>query len=229
MGSAGTVGNLGNGSLIVNGQATAPTCGIGAGGLMGGSGLYVCDVYNCGTISPGSSLGRLTIDGALDSDGGKILIEVEALPGGGYAVDELVFSDALRVLLGHAQIEFSFLGDTDPASFNASGLFNVASFFNEIDASGAVVGFGSGRFGLFNDALFSARSDRYTFNSFSFSAAGGAAIDLAPLPVPATLTLVLMGLLGLPASRRRNPVKMTQPAPPLHWPPARPAPAARRR
>ena len=81
-------------------------------------------------------------------------------------------------------------------------MFNVASFFKEING-GNVVGFGSGRYALFNDAMFSARSDRYAFSNFSFTAAGGATLAASLVPLPATLPLVVLAMLGLIGSRLR--------------------------
>ena len=48
-------------------------------------------------------------------------------------------------------------------------------------------------------------SGRYAFSGFSFTAAGGAVLVAAPIPVPATLPLVVLALLGLGA--RRGPAR----------------------
>lgn len=200
----GTTSTGGAGMLFVDGLARAQTCAIGTTGLMGGTGVYVCDAFVRGILSPGRSPGRLTLNGALDSDGGRILLEVQALAGGGYAVDELLLLDPDRVSLGHVGIEFSFLGDTDPNAFFAAGLFEVASFFKVDDGAGGVRGIGPERFDWFDAANFSARSDRYRFDSFSFTAADGAHFSAVAIPAPASLALALMALGSLCGVRRRT-------------------------
>ncbi len=193
----GTVNTAGLGTLVVNGTATAQNIIIGNGGFLGGSGHVVGTVNNHGVVNPGNSPGRLTIDGAFDSSDGKIILEVFRRADGTYAVDELVFGDPLHVNIGAANIEFSFLGDTDPGAFNASTLFGLKTFFKELDANGNVIDLPDADFDWFGGARFAARADNYTFNSFSFTPHGGATLDASRIPVAPTLALVALGLLGL--------------------------------
>jgi fibronectin-binding autotransporter adhesin len=203
----GVANTGGTGVLIVNGTATANSIDIGSAGLLGGSGLIIGQVNNHGTVSPGNSPGRLTINGGFDSNDGKIILEVERLAGGGFAVDEIVFGDPMNVFMGKAQIEFSFLGDTNPEEFRSSGLFDLKSFFKEVGAGGAVEPLSDAHISWFSDALFAARADAYRFNSFAFVPGQGATFDISQIPTPASVPLVALALLVLSLSRQRKIAK----------------------
>lgn len=184
----------GTGLLVVNGTVNADQLFIAPGGVVVGNGTINAAVVNQGGIGPGNTPGRLTVNGAFDSDLGQIVLEVEALANGGFAVDELVFGDPARVLIGGADIVFRFLGNTDPNTFRDAGLFDLASFFKERDAAGGVSGLGDEHREWFTQASFSAASDRYEFRSFSFDPFTGATFDAVAIPEPGSLALLLLAL-----------------------------------
>lgn len=201
----GSADTGGTGLVCVDGSAAAPLVRVGSAGTLCGSGTVSGAVVSSGLVSPGHSPGRLTVDGSFDSRGGRILLEVERR-GSGWAVDELVFTDALAVLLGDAGIEFSFLGDSDPRAFRDDGLFDVGSFLKTLDSAGNVVPFPPSLFGVFDDVVFTARSDSYTFTRFSFVPGVGATFDVAGVPLPGSGWLAAIALLALatPRAARRS-------------------------
>jgi outer membrane autotransporter protein len=68
------------GSLLVNGVIISPNVQVGPAGLLGGNGLIVGNVTNAGVVSPGNSIGELTIDGNYtQTSGGTLLIELDGL------------------------------------------------------------------------------------------------------------------------------------------------------
>jgi hypothetical protein len=163
-------------------------------------------VINYGVIAPGNSPGRLTIDGSLDSRGGQIVLEVEQQADGSWRYDELVVTDWLNSLIGDAHVEFAFLGDSDPLTFLNEGMFTLGSFFKQGDGEAGVKPLTDQALGLFIGASFTARSDAYEIRSFRFTVADGASFDIAAIPEPSMLLLVLTALLvagmrGKPRSR----------------------------
>ena len=203
-GSVGSTGSGGIGTLVVKGNASASQVIVGSGGVLSGIGKVTGSVINYGIIAPGESPGRLTIDGGLDNRGGKIVLEVERLAGGGYAVDELVFTDPTAIMFGDGDIEFAFLDGTDPTAFRSDGLFRIDTFFKRMDASGAIVDLGLPD--LFADVDFSASATDFVIAGFAFSTAGGATFTASAVPLPPSLALALLALAALGAQRRRVPV-----------------------
>ena len=198
----GSVNTGGSALMVVNGTLAAPSVVIGSAGILGGSGLVVGNVVNHGILAPGQSPGRLTIDGAFDGADGKIVLEVEQQPDGSFLFDELVFGSPSQVLFGNALIEFSFLGDTDPAAFQSAGLFDLKTFFKEVDTTtGAVQPIDDVL--DWGDVRFSARSDTYVFTAFTFSPDRGATLDVSRVPLPASWPLVAVALLALWGVRRK--------------------------
>jgi autotransporter-associated beta strand protein len=65
------------GTLIINGNSVSETT-VYSGATLGGSGVIKADVFNFGTVSPGQSIGTLTIDGGSYGQGlgGVLAIEV---------------------------------------------------------------------------------------------------------------------------------------------------------
>lgn len=201
----GNVNTGGISTLVVNGTASAPSIVIGQGGTLAGSGAFNGNVVNRGHIKPGESPGRLTLNGGLDNSAGKIVLEVQSLGGGLYAYDEIVFGDPSQVTMGAGEIEFAFLGDTDPVAFMASGLFELDSFFKEVDGLGNVVDLPVASLGLFTSTRFDASAERYVFTSFVFDPYRGARLSVVPMSLPGTLPLVLAGLALLVWPSRRRP------------------------
>lgn len=72
-----------NGSLTLAGGVTLTIDDLYVyeGGILGGSGLITGHVINYGTISPGNSIGTLTINGDFINEGGTLLVELSL--GGG--------------------------------------------------------------------------------------------------------------------------------------------------
>jgi hypothetical protein len=199
----GTANTGGIGTLNVNGIANAVGVVIGSAGVLTGSGVINGNVTNYGTINPGNSPGRLTINGGLDSSGGKIVLEVESLGNNQFAYDEIVLGDLANVSFGGAQIEFSFLGATDPLAFQRAGLFDLGSFFLVGDGQGGTSQLSTAQRGLFDNATFSAVSPNYTFDNFQFNPYTG----VTAVPEPASLQLALLGLAlmaGLQRLQRRR-------------------------
>jgi len=202
----GSASTAGIGTLVVNGTATAAQLMIGQNGLLAGNGVVNANVTNQGTIGPGLSPGKLTINGAFDNSGGKIVLEVQSLGNGQYALDELVFADWSQVVLGDGAIEFVFLGDTDPTAFQDAGLFSLGSFFRQLDGNGNEAPLDSSLLALFADTSFSASAAQFAISGLGFDPLTGAfnaTVATVPLPAPVLLTLLGLGLLA--AQRRRQP------------------------
>src|SRR6185436_19925794 len=103
--------------------------------------------------------------------------------------------------LSGAQVVFRFLGDTDPNAFQASGEFDIDTFFRMAGPNGE----NDLSHDLFGQVGFVARADTYQFESFSFTTEGGATFKATPaVPEPESWALMLGGLavMGLLARRR---------------------------
>lgn len=197
-------GDGGVATLIVNDTSTvtAGTIEIGTKGYVGGTGTLNGSIINRGIFSPGNSPGTLHLQGSFDNQaGGRLVLEVESDGHGGFLTDQLVFDAGSTVGLGQVQIEFRFLGATDPNAFQASGGFQIDSFLRQ-GADGL-------DHGLLGGARYSASSGAYQFTSFSFSADGGAVFQAQAVPEPQGWMMLLAGLLGVisvSGRRSRKPV-----------------------
>lgn len=195
----------GSGSLIVNASTlTADTLVIGSHGYLGGSGLIVGNVVNHGVFNPGNSPGTMRIDGGFSAaSDGTLILEVEADGHGGFKTDSLVFGSGTSLDLAHLNVQFRFLGATDPNAFQASGQFNVDHFFTGLDAQGQAHGVDHQNF---SGASFSALSDHFAIQNFSFTADGGAHFVAQAVPEPTTFWMLLAGgaVLGFRARCQRG-------------------------
>lgn len=167
-------------------------------GLLSGSGLVEAEtIVNRGTISPGDSPGALTLVGRwVNTAGSRLVLEIDGDAGGGYSLDELHLSDLPD--LSSLDIEFRFLGATDPRLFLASGLFDIDRF---IDLSGAPLADSA-----FDGVHFTATSRAFEIRDFRYSASGGASFVASPISSPDSMALVGLALLIAARRRAREPV-----------------------
>ena len=189
--------------VLTNSVLTAQNIVIGTNGFLGGSGTIIGNVVNHGIFSPGNSPGTMVIDGSFTAAAGsRLIMEVEADGHGGFKTDQVVFGASQAADLSHLAVEFRFLGQTDPNSFQASHQFDVDTFFRVDDGHGGTVNLAST---AFDTATFAASAESYTINNFSFSAAGGAAFSAVPVPEPASWAMLAAGLAAVSfLSRRRR-------------------------
>lgn len=201
----GTSNSGGTGTLIVNGTLNAGAMVNGSSGYVGGTGTInvAGAVTNYGVWNVGNSPGTMHINAGsfTNGPGGQIVLEIEALPGGGFATDRWVFGPDTQLDFSEGEIIFSFIGATDPNALQQSGLFDLDTFLFLDDGLGYLSPLGSG---LFADTVFSARSDAYRFDSFTYSPGDGAAFLASAVPVPGPFALVGIGLLALAVSGRRR-------------------------
>lgn len=191
--------DAGVGTLLVQDTSTvtADQIEIGAKGFVGGTGTLIGNVVNRGVFSPGNSPGTLHVQGSFaNQTGGRLVLEVESDGQGGFVTDQLVFDAGSAVSLGSVQIEFRFLGATDPNAFQASGGFQIDSFLRQ------------GNSGLDHELLdgasYSASSGAYQFTSFSFNAGSGAVFQAQAVPEPGTWLLWMAGLAAMGGLSRRR-------------------------
>ncbi|MEJ6001103.1 PEP-CTERM sorting domain-containing protein [Paucibacter soli] len=180
----------GQGSLLVQDSSSvnADTIEIGVMGFVGGTGTLNANIINRGIFSPGNSPGTLTVNGSFVSQlGGRLVLEVASDGQGGFITDQLIFGVAPQ--LDGLQINFRFLGHTDPNAFQASGGFQIDRFLSQ---AGTPL-----NHQLLSGASYSASSDSYLFSSFRFSADAGAVFQAQPVPEPQTWALWLLGLVAI--------------------------------
>jgi T5SS/PEP-CTERM-associated repeat protein len=217
--------NGGAGHLILNDSIlNTGTLEIGAQGILSGANgtVHASDaVIVGGILSPGNSPARIVIDCNLSFlAGSRLILDILDDGSGGYDVDHLILGPNAVFDFANVQVEFKFLGDTDPNAFLASGLFTLDTFLgfgdheNYVPLAGAT---GQAWSDLFTADQFVATSETYTFNSFAFTppgaggAGGGANFSVAAIPEPSTWAMMALGLLFLSmlAQRRRRPMTST--------------------
>jgi hypothetical protein len=178
----------------------AQTVVIGTNGFLGGTAgsINAATVINYGTFSPGSSPGSFTINADfIARAGSRLVLEVQADGLGGFLTDQVFFKGGQALQLDQMNIEFRFLGLTDPQAFKDSGGFDIQSFLSLADASGTLTPLPTS---LFSAVNFTAQAQNYVFNSFSFDPTKGAAaadFALTPVPEPGTWMMLALGLCGL--------------------------------
>lgn len=197
-------GDGGAGRLIVNDSTvTAGLIEVGSQGYVGGNGTLVGQIINRGVINPGNSPGTLVVDGSfVNALGGRLVLEVQADGHGGFNTDHLIFTQASSIDLSGLQLSFRFLGNTDPNAFLASGQFDIDNFFQVRAANGSSSDLNHA---LFSNTKFSASAEGYRFNSFAFTADGGAVFSAAAVPEPQTWAMLLAGLACFAYLQRRRP------------------------
>lgn len=194
----------GTGTMVLNGASLfAEDVVIGTNGYLGGSAGSINvsgSVVNHGTFSPGSSPGEFTINGAfVATAGSRMVLEVAANGSGGFDTDVVRFNGGFD--LGSLEVEFRFLGKTDPNAFQSSGGFVVDTFLQQSDGAGGWEGLAPA---AFDAVTFTASADAYSFSTFEFSAVEGATFMAVAVPELSTWLQMAAGLLGLGWSIRRR-------------------------
>ncbi len=134
--------------------------------------------------------------------GSRLILEVESDGHGGFNTDRVVFGADQPLDLAALNVEFRFLGETNPNAFQASGGFGTDTFFQVRGADGVL---GVLAPSVLATASFDATADRYVINDFSFTAAGGASFTATPVFEPETAAMLVAGLAALGwLSRRRR-------------------------
>lgn len=124
------------GTLVVNGTLTTASLPVLAGGALGGSGRIVGDVRIEGAVSPGNSIGTLSVQGNyVQAAGSTYVAELSA----GGASDRIDVS-------GQARLEGGKL-----VVLHAPGQYMLGQSFNVISAAGGV----SGQFASLDQTAFS--------------------------------------------------------------------------
>lgn len=196
-------GDGGAGRLIVNDSTvTAGLIEVGSLGYVGGNGTLAGQIINRGVINPGNSPGTLVIDGSfVNAVGGRLVLEVQSDGHGGFNTDHLIFTAGSAIDLSGLQLSFRFLGGTDPNAFLASGQFDIDNFFQVRAANGSSSDL---KHELFSQTKFSASAEGYRFNSFAFTADGGAVFSAAAVPEPQSWAMLLAGLACFAYLQRRR-------------------------
>ncbi|HYC72907.1 MAG TPA: PEP-CTERM sorting domain-containing protein [Opitutaceae bacterium] len=178
-------GTLQVGNLLLNGDL----------GSIGGAGAIIGDLtLEGGSLSPGNSIGTLTLISGDFSVADAATLEVEL---GGVAADRLVFQNPTSVVnIGAGLLDLSLdllsapdLGTTYTILTISSGGSGISGYFNNLPSSGSVISanFGGTDFG-------------FAVNYFSSS------ITLVAVPEPGTYALFALGLgvVAVLARRRRG-------------------------
>lgn len=182
--------------------STAANIVIGSNGFLGGNGTIVGNVTNHGIFSPGNLPGTMFIKGGFAAaDGSRLIMEVKDDGQGSFNTDSVIFGDGSALDLAALKVEFRFLGATNPNAFQASGGFDIDTFFHARSEAGVD---STLTHTLFSTASFSAQADRYTISNFSFSTEGGAIFSAVAVPEPQSWLMLLAGVALIAGARRKR-------------------------
>lgn len=132
-------------ALVGAAAGTIGTLTVGAGTTLSASSLI--GVAHDGMANTGGT-GTLIVDGGFSNvAGGQLVLEVAGDGLGGFVTDQLVFTAASTVDLSSLNVEFRFLGATNPHAFQASGRFDADTFFKLRAANGQDSGLAVAAFG----------------------------------------------------------------------------------
>jgi len=212
---ATTSGPGGTGTLILNNSTiNTTTFEIGTTGLLGGNDGVINatgDVIVAGTISPGNSPGRVTINCNLIALPGSLLMLDILDSGGNFSFDQLRLGNDSTFKLNDLHVVFNFLGNTDPNAFAATGGFDMDNFIRSLNLqTGEVTGlssvFAPGQ--TWNDVLgagnITAVSPVYDLSDLHVAADGTVTVVAVPIPEPSTWALLLFGLLAMGSMARQR-------------------------
>jgi len=202
--SNGVDSDGGTATVVLNGATlNADNVVIGTNGFLGGTAGAINvsgSIVNYGIFSPGNSPGLFSINGNYSAGAGsRLILEVQSDGAGGFLTDEVRFGAGGAIDLAALNVEFRFLGSTDPNAFQASGAFDIDTFVRQAAADGTLAGLDAAGYA---GVHFSARADAYAITGFSYSAEAGASFSATPVPEPASWWLMGAGLAWL--ARRRS-------------------------
>jgi autotransporter-associated beta strand protein len=116
------------GRLAVNGSITSDVT-VGSGGNLGGSGTIFGAVLNNGIVSPGNSIGTLTVNGSYTQS-----------PGSSYQAEANATGQADRINVIGAPGTATILGGTVAALPVAAGAYAPSTTYTILNATGGVTG-----------------------------------------------------------------------------------------
>ena len=214
---ATAAGPGGTATLALNSSTiNTTTFEIGAHGLLTGDNGVINATGNvivAGTISPGNSPGRVTIDCNLITLPGSMLVLDILGSAGEFSVDHLRIGNNSTFDLSGLHVVFNFLGDTDPNAFAATGGFDMDNFLQSLnpqtgEVTGLSTAFAAGQ--TWSDVLgadaITAVSPAYDLSNLHLAADGTVTVVAVPVPEPSTWAMLVLGLLMVGGMARRRAI-----------------------
>jgi T5SS/PEP-CTERM-associated repeat protein len=203
----------GTGTMVLNDSSIyTTTFEVGPGGLLTGNNGVINasgDVIIAGVVSPGNSPGRVTINCNLIMLPGSLLIFEIAANGDGYSFDQLRIGSNSTFDLNAMHVVFSFLGNTDPNAFAATGGLDLDNFLqSQNEQTGAVTGlssaFAPGQ--TWADVLTEGNVTTFSpvFGVGKVEISADGAMTITPVPEPSTWAMLVVGLFAMAHMARRQ-------------------------